>query len=149
GDLCGSRNMVGYALLAYLNLQFNVEKGSLPGQFKKPRTQICFERDRSPTGRWRDIGFSQTGGRIALPARKGGGVPDSYCDQPGTWLPPEGLEGASSTGRGTGRSPDSKSEDGKSAAAQYVVFDARNNVWVELSTRSTWGIYQFLGSLAD
>jgi hypothetical protein len=144
GDLCGSRTMVAYALLAYLNLQFNVEKGGLPGQSKKPRTQICFDRERPPSGKWRDLGLAPTGGRIAVPVTKGG-VPASFCDQPGTWLPPESSEG----GGESSRAPTKGKAGGKApAAAQYIIFDARNNVWVELSTRSTWGIYQFLGNLA-
>lgn len=144
GDLCGSRTMVAYALLAYLNLQFNVEKGGLPGQSKKPRTQICFDRERPPSGKWRDLGLAPTGGRIAVPVTKGG-VPASFCDQPGTWLPAESAEGGGASSRAPTKG---KAEEKAPAAAQYIIFDARNNVWVELSTRSTWGIYQFLGNLA-
>jgi hypothetical protein len=142
--------MVAYALLAYLNLQFNVEKGGLPGQSKKPRTQICFDRENPPQGKWRDLGLTPTGGKIAIPAKKGGGVPDSFCDQPGTWLPSESSEGGGESGKGPAKaSAGARTEKDKpAAAAQYVIFDARNNVWVELSTRSTFGIYQFLGNLA-
>jgi hypothetical protein len=144
GDLCGSRTMVAYALLAYLNLQFNVEKGGLPGQSRKPRTQICFDRERPPSGKWRDLGLAPTGGRIAVPVTKGG-VPASFCDQPGTWLPAESSEGGGASSRAPTKG---KAGEKAPAAAQYIIFDARNNVWVELSARSTWGIYQFLGNLA-
>jgi hypothetical protein len=147
GDLCGSRTMVAYMLLAYLNLQFNVEKGGLPGQSKKPRTQICFDRENPPSGKWRDLGLAPTGGRIAIPVKKGARLPDSFCDQPGTWLPAESPAYGGELGRAPAKgSAGAKGE--KPAAAQYVIFDARNNVWVELSPRSTWGIYQFLGNLA-
>ncbi|MBO0764846.1 MAG: hypothetical protein J2P50_09705 [Hyphomicrobiaceae bacterium] len=144
GDLCGKPTMVAYALLAYLNLQFNLEKGALPGRTKKPRTQICFDRERPPSGKWRDLGLTPTGGRIALPVRKGKGVPDSFCDQPGTWLPAESVDSGD-----WNEAPTKSNGREKPATAQYVIFDARNNVWIELSTRSTWGIYQFLGGLAD
>jgi hypothetical protein len=145
GDLCGSRTMVAYMLLAYLNLQFNVEKGGLPGQSKKPRTQICFDRENPPLGKWRDLGLSPTGGRIALPARKARDAPPSFCDQPGTWLTAESSERGDSSKAPAKGSAGAKEEK---PAAQYVIFDARNNVWIELSPRSTWGIYQFLGGLA-
>ena len=32
--------------------------------------------------------------------------------------------------------------------ANYVIYDARHKVWIELSTSSVWGVYQFLGTLA-
>jgi hypothetical protein len=146
GNLCGSKTMVAYMLLAYLNLQFNVEKGGLPGVSKKPRTQICFDRESPPAGKWRDLGLAPTGGRIAVPVKKGGGVPDSFCDQPGTWLPAEGSEGSGESSKGPAKAG-AAAKGEKPAAAQYIIFDARNNVWVELSARSTWGIYQFLGNL--
>jgi hypothetical protein len=142
--LCGPRTMVAYSLLAYLNLQFNVENGSLPGQRRKPSTQICFDRENAYPGKWSELGYAPTGGRIALPALRGH-APDSYCDQAGTWLVTEDLDGST----GDRSSPKRAKTPSKKAAANYVVFDARNNVWIELTTRSTWGIYQFLGGLAD
>ena len=36
---CGSRTMLGYTLLAYLNLRFNLEKGAVIGQSTRPRAQ--------------------------------------------------------------------------------------------------------------
>ena len=135
---CGPRTMLGYTLLAYLDLRFNLEKGALAGQTRRPRTQICFERGTSVPGKWSDLGLRPTGGRIALPARggKGPAAAPSYCDEEGTWFAGTPAE----TGT-KGKGPDT--------GAHYVVYDARNRVWIELSTRSTWGIYQFLGTLAD
>jgi hypothetical protein len=132
---CGSRTMLGYTLLAYLDLRFNLEKGALAGQAKRPRTQICFERGAPMPGKWSDFGFRPTGGRIALPAKgaKARTALPSYCDEDATWL-------AATDGPIKGKAQD--------AGANYVVYDARNKVWIELSTRSTWGIYQFLGTLA-
>jgi hypothetical protein len=135
---CGPRTMLGYTLLAYLGLSFNLEKGALAGQMKRPRTQICFDRGYPAPGRWSDLGLRPTGGRIALPARGGKGAA-SYCDEEGTWF--EGAPSETGAAKGKGK--------GSGAGAHYVVYDARNKVWIELSTRSTWGIYQFLGTLAD
>jgi hypothetical protein len=132
---CGPRTMLGYTLLAYLDLRFNLEKGALAGQSRRPRTQICFERGTSVPGKWSDLGLRPTGGRIALPARGAKAAP-SYCDEEGTW-----FAGTPDEAGGKGK--------GRSTGAHYVVYDARNRVWIELSTRSTWGIYQFLGTLAD
>ena len=132
---CGPRNMLAYTLLAYLDLRFNIEKGALTGQSKRPRTQICFERGSPAPGRWTDLQLRPTGGKIALPA-KGAKATASYCDEDGTWF--AGTPGDTATkGKGPG------------TGANYVIYDARNKVWIELSTRSTWGIYQFLGTLAD
>jgi hypothetical protein len=33
--------------------------------------------------------------------------------------------------------------------ASYVIYDDRNKVWIELTASSVWGIYQFLGTLAE
>ncbi len=135
---CGPRNMLGYTLLAYLDLRFNLEKGALAGQARRPRTQICFERGTPVPGRWSDLGLKPSGGRIALPvkgAKARAGYP-SYCDEDGTW-----FNGSPADTAGKGKGPDT--------GAHYVIYDARNNVWIELSTRSTWGMYQFLGTLAD
>jgi hypothetical protein len=132
---CGPRNMLAYTLLAYLDLRFNIEKGALTGQSRRPRTQICFERGSPAPGRWTDLQLRPTGGKIALPA-KGAKATASYCDEDGTWF--AGTPGDTATkGKGPG------------TGANYVIYDARNKVWIELSTRSTWGIYQFLGTLAD
>jgi len=134
---CGPRTMLGYTLLAYLDLRFNLEKGALAGQTRRPRTQICFERGTPAPGKWSDLGLRPTGGKIALPAKGKGGAPASYCDEEGTWF----AGTPSETGTAKGKGPDT--------GAHYVVYDARNRVWIELSTRSTWGIYQFMGTLAD
>jgi hypothetical protein len=131
---CGSKTMLAYTLLAYLDLRFNIEKGALAGQVKRPRTQICFERGSALPGRWSDLGLRPTGGRIALPARGSKARAASYCDEDATWIGP--MDSPTK-----GKGPDT--------GANYVIYDARNNVWIELSTRSTWGIYQFLGTLAD
>jgi len=135
---CGSKTMLGYTLLAYLDLRFNLEKGAVTGQTRRPRTQICFERGSQAPGRWSDLGLRPTGGKIALPVR-GGKVAayPSYCDEEGTWF--AGTPGAETPVKG--KSP--------GTGANYVIYDARNKLWIELSTRSTWGIYQFLGTLAD
>ena len=141
---CGSRTMLGYTLLAYLNLRFNLEKGAVAGQASRPRAQICFERGTPTPGKWSDLGLRPTGGRVALPARaakapagKTVSYP-SYCDEEGTWL------AAASADAGTG----TRQGKEKNVGANYVIYDARHNVWVELSTSSAWGIYQFLGTLA-
>jgi hypothetical protein len=144
---CGSRTMLGYTLLAYLNLRFNLEKGAITGQSSRPRAQICFERGGRAPGKWSDLGLVRTGGKVAIPARakaapgRAGSYP-SYCDEEGTWLP-----GAEETDYGPSR--DKSRGRGKSLGANYVVYDDRNKVWIELTTSSAWGIYQFLGTLAE
>jgi hypothetical protein len=164
GPFCGSKTMVAYTLLAYLNLQVNLEKGGLPGQARKPRTQLCFGRETPPPVRWGDLGLKPTGGRIALPARKGKAA--SFCDEEDTWLSGSGeggggrdsggsvtcvnvnLPGADKKGGSVGCATRERGDTKAKPAAHYIVYDARNNLWIELSTRSTWGLYQFLGSLA-
>jgi hypothetical protein len=148
---CGSRTMLGYTLLAYLNLRFNLEKGAITGQSSRPRAQICFERGGRVPGKWSDLGLVRTGGKIAIPARAR--APDgqavsrpSYCDEEGTWLP------ATSAEEDFGPSPASRDKSrsrNKGIGANYVIYDDRNKVWIELTTSSAWGIYQFLGTLAE
>jgi len=86
--------MLGYTLLAYLNLKFNLEKGALVGQSARPRTQICFERGTPAPGKWSDLGTRQTGGRISLPKVSAGKTVSyaSYCDEEGTWLPAASVD---------------------------------------------------------
>jgi hypothetical protein len=141
---CGSRTMLGYTLLAYLNLRFNLEKGAITGQSSRPRAQICFERGGRAPGKWSDLGLVRTGGKIALPARaKAAGSYPSYCDEDGTWLP--GVVDETDYGP----SKDKSRSRGKPVGANYVIYDDRNKVWIELTTSSAWGIYQFLGTLAE
>jgi hypothetical protein len=149
-DFCGSRTMLGYTLLAYLNLRFNLERGAIVGQSTRPRVQICFERGTPVPGKWSDLGTRWAGGRISLPVRaakapagKTASYP-SYCDEEGTWLPATTADTDKDSEKGKGKSK------GKSqpVGASYVIYDARNKVWIELSTSSAWGLYQFLGTLA-
>jgi hypothetical protein len=154
---CGSPTMLGYTLLAYLNLRFNLEKGAIAGQgITRPRAQVCFERGTPAPGKWSEFGVKPTGGKIALPASaragKAGSYP-SYCDEEGTWLPATSADfgpGMRSADFGPGTSGPGSRQQGRdrSTGANYVIYDARHKVWIELSTSSAWGIYQFLGTLA-
>ena len=124
---CGPRNMLAYTLLAYLDLRFNIEKGALTGQSKRPRTQICFERGSPVPGRWTDLQLRPTGGKIALPA-KGAKATASYCDEDGTWF--AGTPGDTATkvkGPGTG--------------ANYVIYDARNKLSYDLYYLKNRGLF--------
>jgi hypothetical protein len=144
---CGTRTMLAYTLLAYSNLRFNFEKGSVHGQSGRPRAQICFLRGNSVPGKWSDLGLKPTGDRIAVPARPKAGAHPSYCDQEGTWLPASRTEDDDSSSRPGREKPQGR--DKKSAGASYLVYDDRNKLWIELTPSSVWGIYQFLGTLAD
>jgi hypothetical protein len=107
-------------------------------------------------------------GKLVVPtvkADKGKPPPNkaSYCHEQGTWLSSEKGEGKGGTSTNVacvvnvqekGARPMvadcSPRKDKKPAdsSAYYVVYDKSSRKWLELKTRSTWGLYQQLGSLA-
>jgi hypothetical protein len=149
---CGTRTMLGYTLLAYLNLQFNLERAAVHGQAARPRAQICFRRGSAAYGKWSDFGLKPTGQKIALPRARpaaGRAAPyPSYCDEEATWLPASRAEADDGDSR---QKPGREKAQGRdrSVGSSYIIYDDRNKVWIELTASSVWGIYQFLGTLAE
>ncbi len=177
-DLLSDRNSERrrYALwafekLAYTGLLFNAERGALVGQAKKPRTQICFHSEYYQTNNkyfphsWHEILTSggqenlAPKGKIVLPTGANAKTPitASFCHEEGTWLPAPSSDSATTSNNNivcvqnvktTSNCGPSKDKPAHQPAA-YVVYDSGNKLYFELTTRSTWGIYQFLGAAAD
>jgi hypothetical protein len=152
--------LLAFTWVATQGLTFRTEKGAVPGQSKSPQAQICFEPSLQRGTYLRS--FIQLYGRYALRSRQDwlepsrmlvpatAGVPPSYCNDAKTW-----LNAPSPAAPTTMVCVQSDCDKKKSSAppetpsASYKVFDAADGVWIELYTRSTYGIYDFLGSLLN
>ena len=98
-------------------------------------------------------------GKIVLPTGANAKTPitASFCHEEGTWLPAPSSNSATTSNNNivcvqnvktTSNCGPSKDKPAHQPAA-YVVYDSGNKLYFELTTRSTWGIYQFLGAAAD
>jgi hypothetical protein len=79
-----------------------------------------------------------------------------FCDEDNSWLPAAGDSAGTTNIACAYAVADSQSAAeakncGKGAqipkdAASYIVFDKDEEIWIEIYTRSTWGVYQVLGA---
>jgi hypothetical protein len=152
-----------FTWLAVQGLTFRTEKGAIPGQSKSPQAQICFEPGlqagiykRKFLSRYHRINFSAF--RPAKPYRQKMTIPAlvspdtkhaSYCNDAKTWLnPPSAPAPTSSTQVCVNSTCDTKkaAPSASNTSAAYQIYDAQDDVWIEIYTRSTFGIYDFLGN---
>lgn len=183
----GQSTWEAYSYLAdYQGLTFRFERATIPGQQKKPRSQLCFDPDTA-------FGVGNIGkidnGKInkfdnemssrknmgarhnahlttllnALPAdlRAPGFRPRETpgidvlsiadCDKPKSWIPASADAAAASTNENFNCISSVCPPKKKTAEpeAVYRIYDRYDDVWLELFTRSTYGIYRFLGGLVD
>jgi hypothetical protein len=176
-DPGGEATLAAYTYLAdYQGLTFRFERASIPGQQKKPRSQICFDPDTArAVGNINKIDSMEPGTRPyhnghlttllnAFPTFDrvpGLGVLKTppidvlaiaNCNQPASWIPVPTDSAATNINENYNCissvcTAKTKSSPGPEAA--YRVYDRYDDVWLELFTRSTNSIYLFLGGLID
>jgi hypothetical protein len=155
-------DLLAYALLASDGITFRVARGSPPGGSKKPNSQICFDPTLQGAGQALKNNLEKPGHPITWTAL-GGTIPSnspplsqsdmsnsaSLCSESKTWISSEGSVAGTTTNIAcVGASCGSQVKSQLVNKASYVVYDASEKVWIELFTRTTFGIYKFLGTLA-
>jgi hypothetical protein len=157
-------NWNAYLKLAREGLVFQAQRGSLAGQgSKKTPAQVCFDRRlyvlyekerRSPSSKsWASLASMKRDSAAGVLPRTGVKT-FTFCDEDASWLPAAG-DGAGTTniacayaavdGTPQAKNCGSKGVQKPKDAASYIIFDRAEQVWIEIYTRSTWGVYQVLG----
>jgi hypothetical protein len=77
------------------------------------------------------------------------GSRSSFCNDPGTWLNPPPAPTPTTLVCVQSNCDKKKGGPPVTPSAAYRIFDATDGVWIELYPRSTFGIYDFLGTLLN
>src|SRR5262249_10762853 len=157
-------NWNAYLKLAAEGLVFQAQRGALAG--KKTAAQVCFdrriyelyERQRKYPSWASLVKGDRPAGLIPKASIK---KTFTFCDDDASWVPAagDGASGASNIAcayamadsNSASQAANCGSSGSKGAqkpkdAASYVLFDKDEQVWIEIYTRSTWGVYQVLGA---
>ncbi|MGO9172362.1 MAG: hypothetical protein ACLP7P_10400 [Rhodomicrobium sp.] len=162
-------DLAAYKKIAYKGLLFNAERGSIAGQKQiRPAAQVCFDsraytldRQKPQIKRtWRQLAQAadaHPAGQLPAPSIK---TKATFCDDKNTWTRASASSGGAGAGTNTacvynytagppGTQPKPCAKDQQPMApnaATYLVYDKDEEIWIEIYTRSTWGIYQILGT---